>query len=79
MKLPLIHVPLSRKVVATFLVTGVAALLRTAGVYEAPADVTAWISTGAGLAAGVIVGEGTKYLQYVLNRFKIPVQIDRQP
>lgn len=74
--LPTIKFAVSRKVVATFIVTGVAALLRTFGVYEAPADVTAWIAVGSGLAAGAIVGEGTKYVNYFLAKKKLPFQVD---
>lgn len=77
--LPIANVPVSRKVVATFIVTGIAALLRAVGVYESPAEVTAWIVTGAGLAAGVAVGEGSKYLNYAAERLGLPVRVqDRQ-
>lgn len=78
MKLPLINVPISAKVVATFIVAGISALLRTFGVYEAPADVTAWITVGAGLAAGAAVGEGSKYLNYAAERLGLPVHFDDQ-
>jgi hypothetical protein len=73
--LPLINVPVSRKVVAVFIVTVILALLRTVGVIEPPADWTAWIVTGGGLLAGAIVGEGTKYLNYAAERLGLPVRV----
>lgn len=76
--LPLINVPVSRKVVATFIVAGIAALLRAAGVYEAPAEVTAWITAGAGIVAGAIVGEGAKYINYAAERQNLPVRVKEQ-
>jgi len=73
--MPLITVPVSRKVVATFIVTGVLALLRTLGVIHPPADLTAWIVVGGGLLAGAVVGEGAKYVNYFLEARGIPARV----
>ena len=70
------HVPVSRKAVAGLIVAGVLSLLRTLGVVTPPADVSVWIVTGAGFAAAVIVGEGAKYLNYVLAKKGIPARVD---
>jgi|GEM_PF-3260512 len=74
--MPLITVPASRKVVATFVVAGVLALLRTVGVIEPPADLTAWIIAGAGLFAGAAVGEGSKYVNFFLEARKLPFRVE---
>jgi hypothetical protein len=76
MKLPLIHVPISVKVVAQFLTGAVATGLAAINVYEVPPAWTAFIATGTGLLAGVIVDEGSKYVQYWLDKAGFPVKVD---
>lgn len=72
-------IPISRKVVATLIVSGVLALLRTTGVIEPPADLTAWIVVGAGLLAGLAVGEGSKYVNYFLLKRGLPAVLEDKP
>lgn len=77
--IPIISIPISRKVVATFIVTGILALLRSASVIEPPAELTAWIVVGGGLLAGAIVGEGTKYVNYFLRKRGLPAVVEDKP
>lgn len=72
-------VPVSRKVVATLIVSAVLAMLRTIGVVEPPAGLTAWIVVGAGLAAGLAVGEGAKYVNYFLSKRGLPAAVEDKP
>ncbi len=72
-------IPVSRKVVATFLVSLVLAGLRKVGVYETSAEVTALVVGGAGLAAGAIVGEGAKYVNYFLSKRGLPATVEDKP
>lgn len=70
------NIPISRKVVATFLVSLALAALRKVGVYETSAEVTALIVSGAGLFAGAVVGEGAKYINYFLEKRGIPARVE---
>lgn len=72
-------IPISRKVVATFIVSLILAGLRKVGVYETSAEVTALIVTGAGLAAGAIVGEGARYVNYFLLKRGLPAAVEDKP
>ena len=72
-------IPISRKVVATFLVSLALAGLRKLGVYETSAEVTALIVGAAGLASGAIVGEGAKYVNYFLRKRGLPATVEDRP
>lgn len=74
--MPLINVPVSRKVVATLLVSLALAGLRKVGVYETSAEVTALIVTGAGLLTGALIGEGAKYVNYFLEARHLPFHVE---
>lgn len=72
-------IPVSRKVVATFIVSLILAGLRKVGVYETSPEVTALIVGGAGAVAGAIVGEGTKYVDYFLLKRGLPAVLEDKP
>lgn len=70
---PIIHVPISRKVVLGFLTAAVASGLQTVGVYDLPTDVAAWVATGSGLAVAYGVPEGVKFLDYAAEKLGLKV------
>jgi hypothetical protein len=65
--LPKIRIPISRKVVSQGIVGGVTLGLGKLGLYDLGAWLP-WVSTGAGLAAGVAVPEAVKFLDYAAER-----------
>jgi hypothetical protein len=74
--MPLINVPVSRKVVATFVVGLTLTGLRKVGVYETSPEVTALIVSGVGLAVGAVIAEGTKYVNYFLKARNLPLHVE---
>jgi hypothetical protein len=72
----MLNIPISRKVIATAIAGGVFALLRTIGVFETSPDLTGWITVGAGLGAGVLVSEGSKYVNHFLERRNLPFRVE---
>lgn len=78
MKLPLIHVPVSRKLLLGALAGAVGAGLQAVGLYHVPADVQGWISTGEFLLVGYGVPEGVKFLNWAAKRAGLPVDFDEE-
>lgn len=78
MKLPLIHIPVSRKLILGALAGAVGAGLKAIGLYDVPADVQGWISTGEFLAVGFLVPEGVKFLDWAAKKAHVPVDFDEE-
>lgn len=76
MKLPVIHVPVSRKAVAALVVAGVGALLPLLGIYHVSAEAQSLISAGEAGVAAFAVGDGIKYANYLAKKLGLPVEVD---
>lgn len=72
-----LKVPISRKMLSTGIVSLVTLGLGKLGVYDLGAWLP-WVTTGAGLTAGVVISEGRKYLRYAAERLNLPLEFEER-